>query len=269
MSRQTFYKQRARNERLSAEQEQMLIERVRAIRRKLPRVGTRKLYHMLGPAVSIGRDAFFDLLRRRELLIRPRRRFVYTTQADRFSRWANLVYEQKPCEAETLLVSDLTYIKGTGERYYYAALVTDAVSRRILGYDLSASLAPDGALRALEMALSKVHTTSGVIHHSDRGFQYNSHAYIRRLQQAGMRISMTERNHCYENALAERVNGILKHEFMLKETFTSLAIAKRALTEAVYLYNTLRPHLALNYQTPEQAHQKLLQKTKPKSVNFS
>ena len=269
MSRQAYYGKLGRVDRLSKADEQALLERVRQIRRKLPRVGTRKLCHMMGADVGIGRDAFFALLRRHGLLIRPRRRFAVTTQADRFSRWKNLTYEEKPREAETLLVSDLTYIKGAGERYYYAALVTDAVSRRILGHDLSASLAPDGALRALEMALKTVRSTRGIIHHSDRGFQYNSRVYTQRLERAGIRISMTEQNHCYENALAERLNGILKHEFMLSETFPSLADARKALNEAVECYNTLRPHLALGYRTPEQQHQKLLQKPKPKSVNFS
>ena len=269
MSRQAYYGRLGRADRLSKADEQALLEHVRQIRRRLPRVGTRKLRHMMGADLGIGRDAFFALLRRHGLLIRPRRRFAVTTQADRFSRWKNLVYDEKPTEAESLLVSDLTYIKGTGERYYYAALVTDAVSRQILGYDLSTSLAPDGALRALEMALSKVRSTQGVIHHSDRGFQYNSRVYTERLERAGMRISMTERNHCYENALAERVNGILKHEFMLDETFPSPAEARKALSEGVELYNTLRPHLALGYRTPEQQHQQLLQKPKPKSVNFS
>lgn len=267
MSPQAYYKKRAHRVRSKPDQERELLARVSAVRRTLPRVGTRKLYHLLGP--DIGRDGFFALLKRHGLLIKPKRRFAVTTQSDRFSRWTNLIRDYEPQEAEALLVSDLTYIKGPNQDYYYAALVTDATSRKIMGYDMSASLAPEGALRALDMALSRMDTTIGVIHHSDRGFQYNSRCYVDRLESAGLRISMTERNHCYENALAERVNGILKHEFMLKETFPSLKEAKKALDEAVHLYNTFRPHLSLDYQTPQQVHQKLRKNTEPKSVNFS
>ena len=267
LSRQAYYKKRARPAPLTPEEERKLVHRVQAVRRRLPRVGTRKLYHMLNP--DIGRDNFFALLRRQGLLIKPKRRFAVTTQRDRFSRWTNLIRDYKADRCEVVLVSDLTYIKGPNQEYFYAALVTDATSRKIMGYDISSSLAPTGALRALEMALSRMHATRGVIHHSDRGFQYNSRSYVERLERAGLRISMTERNHCYENALAERVNGILKHEFMLKETFRSLDQAKKALGEAVHLYNTYRPHLALDYQTPELVHQKLRKNTEPKSVNYS
>lgn len=266
MTRQAYYKKRSRSVRLTGPLERTLLARVGQVRREQPRIGVRKLYHILRP--PIGRDAFFDLLRRHSLLVKHRRRHAVTTYADRFSRYKNLIKSNPPMGAEQVVVSDLTYLRTT-TGYCYAALVTDLRSRKILGYSLSESLAPKGALEALEMALGQISDTRGLIHHSDRGFQYTCKAYAERLRRAGVRVSMTVQNHCYENAVAERVNGILKEEFLLKERFSSIQYARLALRQAIHTYNHKRPHLTLNYKTPAEEHAELLQNSKPKSVNFS
>jgi len=152
-----------------------------------------------------------------------------------------------------LLASDITYIR-TVEGFMYLCLVMDAFSRKIVGFDSSDRLEMQGALRALSMALKQLPAEARATHHSDRGIQYCCQAYIQQLQAAGVGISMTEENHCYENSQVERLNGILKQEYGLGETFASKALVKPAVAEAVLLYNQYRPHTALGYRMPEQVH---------------
>jgi transposase InsO family protein len=149
-----------------------------------------------------------------------------------------------------VFVADITYLE-TIEGSCYLALVTDLFSRKIVGYDLSKSLAVEGAKRALEMALKNVAEPDKLIHHSDRGIQYCSYTYTDLLNDQHVQISMTEENHVYENAVAERVNGILKGEFMLGDKLRSFKIAKELVKETIDIYNNERLHMSLNYQTPE------------------
>jgi transposase InsO family protein len=151
-------------------------------------------------------------------------------------------------------VSDITYIRKT-RGFCFLALITDAYSRKIVGHDLSDSLELAGCLRALKRALRQLPRGHNLIHHSDRGIQYCSNQYVEILKKRKIRISMTEENHCYENAIAERVNGILKDEFFLDEYFQSTELAKAACDYAISRYNNKRLHLSLNYKTPEMAHQ--------------
>lgn len=267
ITRQGFYKRSTAHQPDIALEDRLIAE-VKRERRTQPFMGTRKLYRETSAHCHMGRDAFFALLRRHKLLIKRKARLVVTTTPG-LVRYPNLYRDAVLTAPGQALVSDITYIR-TEEGFAYAALVTDASSRKILGYDLSTSLDAEGSLRALRMALTELRDPRGVIHHSDRGCQYSSSSYVAQLQAVGMRISMTERHHCAENALAERVNGILKHEFMLRVKFRSLREARRALVSAIYIYNHKRPHLSLNYAKPAQVHAaSMTETTNPKLSTFS
>lgn len=237
---------------------EQVLELVRAIRHKHKRMGGRKLYHELQPeldkrGIQIGRDRFFDLLRAHDLLLRPQKRAYRTTWAGQW-RCENLLAEAVITRPNQAWVCDLTYI-ATESGFVYLALVTDRFSRRIMGYDLSRSLSLDGATRAMRMAIAQAgQPLVGLIHHSDHGVQYTSAPYRDLLAQHHIRSSMGEVGNCYDNAVAERVNGILKLEYGLDDTFVDLAQAQRAVEQAVWLYNHERPHLALNYQKPFQVY---------------
>lgn len=256
LSRQAYYQGRARAHQRQHRHEAALAL-VQAERQVLPRLGTRKLYHRQRQsfrALNIGRDALFGLLRRQGLLIaRKRARRRTTDSGHGLLTYENLLRAHKPTAPERVFVADITYVE-TLEGFRYAALVTDAYSRKIVGYDLSASLSIEGSLRALKMALSGVNDARGLIHHSDRGVQYCSRAYVSELAAHGARVSMAAVGNPYENALAERVNGILKGEFFLDGLFATESQARLALAEAVKLYNERRPHLSLGYRTPSQVH---------------
>ena len=264
MSRQAYYQARQRGKQ-GAEREEQALKRVRALRAEHPRLGTRKLYHegaQTFRALKIGRDALFDLLRKEDLLVKRRRRQVRTTNSRHgFGAYRNLLLDRetgepyRPRRPNEVFVSDITYLE-TLEGFRYLALVTDAYSRKIVGYDVSSSLAVEGSLRALEMALCPMSQAERreLIHHSDRGVQYCCHAYVDRLHGCGARLSMAEAGNPYENAQAERVNGILKQEYGLDAVFTGERVVRRAVKEAVRLYNEKRPHLALAYRKPSQVH---------------
>lgn len=257
-SRQAFYKQRHHRSRREIDEELIvaLIQRERCLH---PRIGTRKLQRLLAAelaelGVSIGRDRLFWLLGERDLLVPRRRRGTVTTCSRHgFRVWPNLIRHVQAGLSHQVWVSDLTYIR-TDEGFIYLALVMDAFSRKIVGYDSSDSLESEGCLRALRMALAQLPDGAAPIHHSDRGTQYCCGRYITALEERGCPISMTEMNHCYENAKAERLNGILKGEYGLGQTFRSKMQAREAAHQAVLLYNSRRPHLALNYRTPEAVH---------------
>jgi len=259
MSRQAFYKERRERRRLEVDR-QAILELVKRQRKLHPRMGARKLLHVLQGdfkemGIWLGRDRFFTLLKQERLLIkRKRRRGVRTTQSGHGWRvYANQVrgvHAEKPNE---IWVSDLTYVR-TDEGFLYLSLITDAYSRKIVGFDVSDSLEAEGCLRSLGQALGELPEGVCPIHHSDRGTQYCCGEYVRMLEKRGLGISMTELNHCYENAQAERVNGILKHEYGLGETFRTKAQGVTAARQAVELYNELRPHLSLGYQTPSSVH---------------
>lgn len=258
LSRQNYYKQR-RLRCGRAVDEELVLKLVRQERRRQACLGARKLLHLVGPelraaGVSLGRDRFLALLRRKHMLLERSRRTTRTTWSGHgFAIYSNLAKGMTLSGPHELWVSDITYIR-TMEGFMYLSLVMDAFSRKIVGYDCSESLEMQGALRALAMALKQLPAGARVTHHSDRGIQYCCGPYIGRLKQAGIRVSMTEENHCYENSRAERLNGILKQEYGLGETFADQAMVKSAVSQAVVLYNQHRPHAALGYRMPEQVH---------------
>ncbi len=258
MSRQNYYKQRRRRQRHQVD-EALVVALVRRERALQPRMGGRKLLHVLGAdlaeaGVAVGRDRFFEVLTRHDLLIERRARSARTTNSRHgFAVYENLLADLALTGPHQALVSDITYLR-TNEGFLYLSLVMDAYSRAIVGFDCSDTLEREGALRALGQALGQLPGGSKAIHHSDRGSQYCCWDYVTCLQDAGVGISMTQANHCYENAKAERLNGILKQEYGLGGCFASKTAALRAVREAVGLYNCRRPHTALSYSTPMSVH---------------
>jgi len=271
-TRQAWYVQQWSSEDDSL-RDAIVIKRIKEIREQMPHIGTRKLHYMLndvlaGHKLSIGRDKLFDLLATCGMLVRRRKRKrASTTDSNHpFRKYANLVKELLVLRPNHLWVSDITYISTTSG-FCYLSLITDAYSRKITGYCLYPDLKKEGPVQALEMALAGIDDTAGLIHHSDRGVQYCCYYYTGILQSRGISISMTENGDPYENAIAERVNGILKGEFGLDKKFGSLSEANAAVKIAINTYNTLRPHASCNYQTPDQTHQQqgqLLMKWKKK-----
>jgi transposase InsO family protein len=257
--RDSYYKFKHRVER-EGENNKKVLRVIHQRRNYLPREGGRKLYEYLRPylaseCIKLGRDKLFDLLRNHQMLVEPRRKYKVTTNSrHRFHTYSNLVKGYKPNGPNNLWVSDITYLR-THQGFCYLALVTDAYSRKIVGYDISNSLELEGCVRALKKALKQLPTGQELIHHSDRGLQYCSNRYTDMLKKNQIRISMAAKGNCYENALAERVNGILKDEFFLDYNFNDLDQAKQACNEAIKLYNEKRFHLALQMKTPNQVHQ--------------
>lgn len=254
ISRQGYYKHKRLLERRQKE-ESSVLEIVRQIRYKQPRVGGQKLYYMLREmGIQLGRDRLFEILRNHGMLVRRRKRYTRTTNSHHpFRCYPNLIKDIRIDRPDQVYVSDITYVH-TLEGFKYLSLVTDHYSRKIVGYDLSDSLSLEGSLRALKIALHQSRNPSGLIHHSDRGIQYCSKTYVDLLEKHHIRISMTEQDHVYENALAERVNGILKDEFCLGDTIQSKDMAKKLVREAVQIYNQERLHMSLNYRTPESVY---------------
>lgn len=257
-TRQAYYGQFRETEKEAASA-YLVLSQVCEIRKVQKRIGCRKLHHMLATfmqehSMRMGRDAFFDLLRDHSLLVRRRRsRKPRTTFSGYWmKRHPNLAKEFIPVAANQLWVSDITYVR-VGEGFGYLSLVTDAYSRKIVGYCLSRDLTARGSVEALRMALAGNPETDGLIHHSDRGLQYYSSRYVKLLNSRAVRISMSEKSDPLENAIAERVNGILKDE-LLEKRFESFAQAQRAVAEAVIVYNNLRPHLSIEMLTPVEAH---------------
>jgi transposase InsO family protein len=258
MSRQNYYKTRKRRLRKEID-EGLITELVRAERSIQPRLGGRKLYFMLKAdlevaGVSIGRDRFFEVLRTNNLLLEPLPKAPRTTNSRHsLPIFRNRIKELEVRRPNEVWVSDITYIR-TGAGFIYLSLITDKYSRKIVGYHAEDTLETSLCLKALDKALEGKPEGVQIIHHSDRGCQYCSRSYVGKLQEEGFEISMTEEKHCSENAMAERVNGILKQEYWLGGTFQGKEQAYRAVAEAIHLYNNRRPHTALNYKTPEQVH---------------
>jgi putative transposase len=258
MTRQNYYKQR-RHRLCRQVDEELIVQLVRQERAVQPCLGGRKLLHMLRgemekAGVGMGRDRFFGALGRHGLLIeRPVRSVRTTSSRHSFRVYENLLKARQLSGPHQALVSDITYIR-TEEGFLYLCLVMDAFSRAIVGFDCSDTLEREGALRALGRALRQLPAGSETIHHSDRGSQYCCHEYVERLTERGVGISMTQENHCYENSQAERLNGILKQEYGLGVVQAGKGVAKRAVEEAVAIYNVRRPHESLGYATPMQVH---------------
>ena len=260
LKRDAFYKYHKRYKDKIAVEEKVL-ELVKKERRTQPRVGTRKLHVDLQDAfkrldLKIGRDRLFNILREEKMLVYRKRACARTTNSyHHFHKYNNLIKELKTTKPNQVWVSDITYIR-TVKGFCYLALITDLYSRKIVGHDLSDSLELTGCLRALKQAVGKARPDKGLIHHSDRGVQYCGHMYVNQLKKRGIKISMTEENHCYENAVAERINGILKDEFYLDQCFFSTASAKIATKNAIEIYNYKRLHVSLGYKTPQKLFEK-------------
>ena len=259
MSPQNYYARRSARRHQEVEV-QLALELVRMERQQQPRLGGRKLYHLIGPelraaGVKMGRDRFFKELGKAGLLVEKRRsEWPKTTNFDpNLPVFRNLIKRLKVNGPNQVWVADITYIR-TEKAFLYLGLITDHWSRKIVGWRLSETLEAQDALKALAMGLKSLRPGQRPIHHSDRGCQYASQAYVKSVREAGMRMSMTETDHSAENALAERVNGILKQEYYLDSEFSDSREALQATHRAIEMYNTRRPHSALNYATPEQKH---------------
>ena len=258
MSRQNYYKTRKvrQYKQVDVGLVKHLVEKERALQ---PRLGGLKLYSMLGSelrdaGIKLGRDRFFDALRKHDLLLEPLPKAPRTTNSSHnLPVFTNLIKDMKQTKPNQVWISDITYIRAR-ESFSYLSLVTDKYSRKIVGYHLGKTLEAKDTLKALDVALKGLPKEAKLIHHSDRGSQYCCHEYVGKLKSKKIQVSMTETNHCAENAQAERVNGILKQEYFLNCEFRNYKQAKQAVKEAVHLYNTRRPHRSLNLSTPEEVH---------------
>lgn len=256
-SRQAWYEliNREAESQLSAT---LVLKLVSEIRADLPRAGVPKLHFMLkerlaSHGIKMGRDALYTLLGEHGYLLRYRRRKPYTTDSNHpYRKYPNLIRDALLTHPGQLWVSDITYLR-VGQKFAYLSIVTDAYSRKIIGHCLHPTLHSQGAINALVMAASSKRGSS-LIHHSDRGIQYCCADYVKLLEYYGINISMTEKGDPYENAIAERVNGILKGEFLLNKAFNSFAEAEQAVHDAVAKYNHVRPHASCDNLTPAQAH---------------
>ena len=257
-TRQAFYQRKIAIEQ-EALQEELILQEVLRIRSRQKHIGTRKLLLLLKPFLSahkiqVGRDKLFDLLAAHQLLVRRRKRKVpRTTFSDHWMRkYPNLTVGMQVLRSNSLWVSDITYITLKSD-FAYLSLVTDAYSRMITGYHLSKNLLAEGCVKALKMALKQLPMESELIHHSDRGSQYCCAEYVEQLQGNKIAISMTQNSDPRENAIAERVNGIIKQEF-LETSYDTFELANNAVINAIYIYNHERPHSSIDMHTPFQAH---------------
>jgi transposase InsO family protein len=265
MSRQAYYQQEQQEKR-RAQEAQTVTSLVRDVRLRQPRVGTRKLQHLLSAAlteqgIKLGRDRLFAILRAARLLVVPPRAYHKTTHSHhRFRCHPNLLkpgpQQVIPAAPEQVWVADITYLPTAG-KFVYLSLVTDAFSRKIVGYHVHDSLQTEQVSQALKMALRSRRSRAALIHHSDRGLQYCSTYYQDIHRRHGIRCSMTDGYDCYQNALAERINGILKNEFLLHRP-ANLEQAAKMVEQSVVIYNQERPHMALKYKTPDAVHRAFL-----------
>ncbi|NML22358.1 IS3 family transposase [Pseudoflavitalea sp. G-6-1-2] len=258
-SKQAYYKS-IRNRHLKACHESVVKSKVLAIRAQMPRLGTRKLYKILKPELQkeqlgLGRDKLFSLLRSTGLLVSRKKRYVKTTDSRHWMRkHPNLLKGLEIKRPEQVWAADITYLS-VGAGYCYLHLLTDAYSRKIVGYNVSKDLSSGHTVKALQDAVRSRQYKGKLIHHSDRGLQYCSTAYVNQLKSSKILISMTEDGSPYDNALAERVNGILKDEFGLDESFEDIEQVNLQVRQAIYLYNEKRPHMSCEMLTPNQMHQ--------------
>jgi putative transposase len=257
-TRQGYYKLKKQRYK-EAINDDLMLAVVRKIRENQKRLGGRKLLEIVRQKIpkerQVGRDEFYSFLRRHGLLVRRRKYKVVTTDSFHWlHKYPNLIRELKPLRPNHIWVSDITYIK-TGQGFVYLFLITDAYSRKIIGWHLSDNLGSDNAILALYMAISQLPANiRETIHHSDRGIQYCCSKYVKLLETHGINISMTENGDPYENAIAERVNGILKTEWLYDMQLHSFFQAKAAVAEIIKIYNSQRPHSSLGMLTPNQAH---------------
>lgn len=263
ITRQAYYQHLWQEESMTVEHE-LVLKEIYRIRENHRHMGGRKLYECMAPfmldhQIKMGRDALFDLLSANKLLVRKKKRKVYTTQSFHWLRkYPNLIRGYVPTAPNQLWVSDITYWKiQTG--YVYISFITDAYSHKIVGYQVAQTLESIECIQALKMALSGLimEPTSHfqLIHHSDRGVQYCSSEYVNLLQDYGIKISMTENGDPLENAIAERINGIIKEEYLNDCKVSTLSQAKEVLIKAIKLYNEERPHMTIGYLYPSTVHE--------------
>lgn len=260
ISRQAYYQNNWEGISTTIEEELMLQE-VKRIRGSHRRMGTRKLFEMLQPfmqehAIKMGRDSLFNLLSANHLLVRKRKRRIQTTNSYHWLRkYPNIIRSFIPSGINQLWVSDITYwkLKSTP---VYISFITDAYSHKIVGYQLADTMEAIESVKALQMALSGLEPSNqlDLIHHSDRGIQYCSHAYVKLLQDNSIKISMTENGDPLENAIAERVNGIIKDEYLETYEINTITEAKELLAVVVNLYNSQRPHMSIGNLSPNKVH---------------
>lgn len=257
VSRQSVYQAEKRHEAREVEL-QKAKAMVLKVRARMPRLGTRKLYFLLKDLfltknIKLGRDALFSLLRREHMLIARKKNYTKTTNSKHWlKKHPNIFKDVQPKRPEQVFVSDITYLK-TREQTCYLALVTDAFSRKIMGFNLSKDLGAESTAKALDVAIENSRMSVNTIHHSDRGLQYASSVYQEKLMESGMIPSMTDGYDCYQNALAERMNGILKQEFIVV-TCNNFSELNKLVKESVEIYNSERPHLSLGMRTPDAVH---------------
>ena len=237
----------------------LVVDMVLEIRQQMPKIGARKLYYLLGndlKTLKIGRDKFIDILRANHLLIVPKRSYHITTNSHhRFRKYNNQLIDLEINRPEQVWVSDITYI-GKREKPCYLSLITDAYSKKIVGYNVSDNLNTESSLVALRLAINQRKNKDLVlIHHSDRGLQYCANEYQKLLSKNRIKPSMTQNSDPYENAVAERINGILKQEFNIDKYNKNLPIMKQIIKETVDIYNGKRPHYSNHMLTPNQMHQ--------------
>jgi len=272
VSRQAYYQSFYREEFVSIEQE-LVIKEVLKIRKNHPRIGTRKLYimmesFMLEHQIKIGRDALFDLLSEHQLLVRRRKRKIITTQSHHWlKKYPNLIENFTPTAPNQLYVSDITYWKIDNDDLYIS-FITDVYSHKIVGYNVAETMEAVESIKALEMALLEIEKGENLIHHSDRGSQYCSFKYVKLLQDYGAKISMTQTGDPLDNAVAERVNGILKGEYLECYTVDNFNQAQELLDAVVKLYNQERPHMSIGNLVPEKVHNQELMKGSRKWKNY-
>jgi putative transposase len=264
ITRQALYQHGWRCEELNIEAE-LIIQQVIEIRKRHPVIGTRKLCLMLQPfllehQIKIGRDKLFDLLAVYKLLVRKRRRKISTTQSyHRFHKYPNLIREMEVTRTNQLWVSDITYYKLT-TKFVYLSFVTDAYSHKIIGYHIAESLETIHSLKALQMAINGLDDSSEnkIIHHSDRGIQYCSQEYVNLLENNHILISMTENGDPLENPIAERVNGIIKDEYLNRYHYGMIKELEEKLCQVVSFYNNERPHCSCSMFTPAKVYEQNL-----------
>ena len=266
IDRQVYYRKIKRRI-IKQDKAQLVVKMVLEIRTQMPRIGAKKLYYLLGndlKTLKIGRDKFIDILRANHLLILPKRSYHITTNSHhRFRKYKNQLLDLQITQPEQVWVSDITYI-GKREKPCYLSLITDAYSKKIVGYNLSDNLNTESSLAALRLAVKhRKNKEIPLIHHSDRGLQYYSNEYQKILHKNDIQPSMTQNSDPYENAVAERINGILKQEFYIDKYNKDLPIMKQIIKETIEIYNEKRPHLSNHMLTPNQMHQqnKLIIKT--------
>ena len=257
INRQIYYRSTKRS-RTSKNKAEQVVELVENIRMKMPKIGGRKLYFMLNEplkTLKIGRDKFFNILKANHLLITPKRSYHITTNSHhRFRKHKNLVLDYQITKPNQVWVADITYI-GNRKNPSYLSLITDAYSKKIVWHHVAENLTTEGSLLALKKAINTTELKElSLIHHSDRGLQYCSDEYQKNLEKNNIKCSMTQNSDPYENAVAERINGILKQEFNIDKFDVETKIKRKIVEESIEIYNELRPHFSNHYLTPNQMH---------------